>query len=136
MFVATTFWGIYFVDRELILPKAIDPYFPGWLNHLMHTNIVVFLLGELFTSYRKYPTRKQGLSTLAVVMVAYLVWIHVINHYTGKWVYPILEVLNFPLRLVFFAAMLVFLVVLYILGENLNNVIWRKQLKSANKKAW
>lgn len=128
MFVASTFWGIYFIDRELILPKAIDPYFPAWMNHLMHTNIVISLLAELFTSFRRYPTRQQGLSLLAIVMLGYLIWIHVLNSYTGQWVYPILEVLNFQLRLVFFIGMLVLLVILYIFGEKLNNIVWRKEL--------
>lgn len=133
MFVASTFWCLYFVDRELIFPRAIDPYFPAWLNHAMHTNIVIALLAEVFTAFRSYPTRKQGLSLLAVVMMCYLIWIHVINYYTGQWVYPILEVLNFQLRLVFFAAMLGFLLVLYISGEKLNNSIWKNEMKHLKK---
>lgn len=134
MFVASTFWGLYLIDRELILPKVIDPYFPVWLNHLMHTNIVIFLLIEMSTSFRRYPTRKQGIALLALVMVSYLIWIHIINHYTGHWVYPVLEVLNLPFRIVFFVIMLILLVVLYLLGEKLNNKLWSKTLtKSGNK---
>nr|XP_023029356.1 androgen-induced gene 1 protein-like [Leptinotarsa decemlineata] len=130
LFVALTFWGIYCIDRELILPKAIAPYFPDWLNHLMHTNIAIFILIELFISFRKYPTRKQGLRVLCIFMLIYLVWVHVINYYTGFWVYPILTVLNVPSRIVFFAVLLIFIVLLYIAGETLNNLVWRKQLKA------
>lgn len=134
MFVTLTFWGLYFIDRELIFPKAIDPYFPPWLNHIMHTNIAIFLLIEVFTSFRRYPTRKQGLTLLASVMLTYLVWIHVIQHYTGHWVYPILEVLNLPLRVLFFVAMLVLLTLLYISGETLNSIVWSKELRVVKKK--
>ncbi|KAF7265728.1 hypothetical protein GWI33_020811 [Rhynchophorus ferrugineus] len=71
MFVGVTFWGLYFIDRELIFPRSIDPYFPWWLNHLMHTNIMFFIILELFTSYRKYPSRKLGLSILTLFMLLF-----------------------------------------------------------------
>lgn len=130
MFVAVSFWGIYFVDRELILPKALDAYFPSWLNHLMHTNIVIVTVVELVTSFREYPTRKRGLTILGFVMASYLVWLHVIHYYTEVWVYPVLEVLSLPLRLVFFLSSLGLVFVLYVSGEFLNNIVWSKQLKA------
>ncbi|KAJ3646174.1 hypothetical protein Zmor_023772 [Zophobas morio] len=85
MFVGLTFWCIYFVDRELIFPRALDKFFPVWLNHAMHTNIMIFILIELYTSYRKYPSRKFGMSVLSVFMLIYLIWIHIIHAYSGAW---------------------------------------------------
>jgi len=128
MFVGLTFWGLYFIDRELVLPKAIDAYFPTWLNHCMHTNIMIFILAEMFTSCRQYPKRKTGLQVLSVFMITYLVWIHVIHSYTGMWVYPVLDVLNLPLRIVFFAVLLGLATGLYIVGEKLNYAIWKSKL--------
>ena len=63
-----------FVDRELVLPKALDPYFPWWLNHLMHTAIMVFTTLEMILAPRQYPTRSNGLTGLVVFNVIYLVW--------------------------------------------------------------
>lgn len=133
MFVGLTFWGLYAIDRELIFPKLIDQFFPTWLNHLMHTNIMVFSLLELLTSYRQYPSRKVGLPILIVFMLSYLVWIHYIHSYTNKWVYPILNVLNLPSRIVFFAMNFVVVVALYILGEKINNIWWEKKVKTSTK---
>ncbi|KAL7043016.1 hypothetical protein ACKWTF_001363 [Chironomus riparius] len=112
--VGITFWGLYAVDRELVFPKAIDAFFPNWLNHIMHTNIMIFIVLELFTSFRLYPSRKAGLAGLSIFMAAYLGWLHVIKYKSNIWVYPILEVLNLPQRLVFFALSLVFSIGLYI----------------------
>lgn len=128
MFVGSTFWALYAVDRELVFPKALDEYFPSWLNHVMHTNIMILISIELFTSFRKYPTRKLGMSILAVFMASYLVWIHVIHSYSNFWVYPVLDVLNFPMRLVFFASLLALVMFLYLVGEKLNNLIWEDTL--------
>lgn len=130
MFVGVTFWGLYLIDRELIFPRVLDAYFPSWLNHLMHTNIMIFSLLELITSYRKYPSRKVGLSILILFMATYLFWIHYIHSYTNTWVYPILDVLNMPARIVFFALGLVLSVSFYIVGEKINNVRWRRTTKS------
>jgi len=126
MFVGLTFWGLYFVDRELVLPKAIDPYFPWWLNHCMHTNIMVFVLIEMVMVRREYPSRRVGLSVLISFMLLYLVWVHVIFSMTGVWVYPVLDVLNLPMRLVFFGGLLSLAVVLYCVGEKLNTRLWGK----------
>ncbi|XP_046969681.1 androgen-induced gene 1 protein-like [Vanessa cardui] len=133
MFVGITFWGIYAVDRELILPKMMDEFFPTWLNHVMHSNIVIFTIIELATSFRMYPRRKVGLSVLTTFMLCYVVWIHVIYFKTGSWVYPILYVLNWPVRIFFYLFSLGLVFGLYTLGETLNRSIWSKEVESTVK---
>ncbi|XP_030242231.1 androgen-induced gene 1 protein isoform X3 [Drosophila navojoa] len=133
--VGITFWTLYAIDRELVFPKVLDPVFPSWLNHVLHTNIVVFIVLEMFTSYRAYPTRSKGLTGLAIFMGSYLVWIHIIKHYSNVWVYPVLEVLQLPQRILFFAAVLGFTFALYLLGEFINNVVWAKEVKLSLRKS-
>lgn len=133
LFVGITFWGIYAVDRELILPKIMDEFFPTWLNHVMHSNIVIFTVIELATSFRMYPRRKVGLSILTTFMLFYVIWIHVIYYKTGSWVYPILSVLNWPIRIFFYLFSLSLVFGLYTLGESLNKSIWAKEVESTVK---
>ncbi|XP_037911957.1 androgen-induced gene 1 protein-like isoform X1 [Hermetia illucens] len=135
MNVGISFWSLMAIDRELVFPKAFDAFFPGWLNHIMHTNIMIFIILELFISFRAYPKRRKGLLGLTVFMISYLIWIHVIKYYSGVWVYPVLDVLNFPLRLAFFVLILAITLSLYILGEFLNSRIWAKELKQLSKKS-
>ncbi|XP_043475174.1 androgen-induced gene 1 protein-like isoform X2 [Leptopilina heterotoma] len=137
MFVGVTFWSLMFVDRELVLPKALDPYFPSWLNHLMHTLIVVTTVTEMFIAPRQYPKRTQGLGGLLSFMLTYLVWMHVIYMKSGIWVYPVMEVLTVPLRIAFIVVLLLFTVILYFTGETFNHLIWgntRKTLTKVGKK--
>lgn len=138
MFVGTTFWGIYAVDRELILPRSLDKFFPLWLNHLMHTNIMIFSFLELISSFRMYPRRKLGLFILTAFMLAYVVWVHVIYYNTGNWVYPVLAVFNWPMRISFYVFSLFIIYGLYMLGERLNTSIWSSEVeqtvKSSKKK--
>lgn len=129
MFVGLTFWGLYAVDRELVFPKAIDPYFPTWLNHVMHTNIMVFILIEMFCTYSSYPSRKRGISVLISFMASYLVWMHIVYYKTGVWVYPVMEVLALPFRLCFFIGLLGLATILYVSGEKLNGKIWGQPFK-------
>ncbi|XP_054578127.1 androgen-induced gene 1 protein isoform X12 [Eptesicus fuscus] len=35
VFVVVVFWIIYAYDREMIYPKLLDNFIPGWLNHGM-----------------------------------------------------------------------------------------------------
>jgi len=131
--VGVTFWSLYAIDRELVFPKALDAFFPNWLNHIMHTNIMVFIVMELFTSFRNYPSRKAGLIGLSIFMAGYLGWVHVIKYKANIWVYPVLEVLNFYQRIIFFLLCLVFSVGLYVLGEFVNEQVWVKEIKQAAK---
>ncbi|XP_055917071.1 androgen-induced gene 1 protein-like isoform X1 [Eupeodes corollae] len=132
--VGISFWTLYAIDRELVFPKVLDAIFPGWLNHILHTNIVVFIVLEMFTSFRTYPKRINGLTGLIAFMLSYLIWVHVIKHFSGVWVYPVLEVLELPQRIVFFGAILVFTVFLYLFGETINKIVWAKELKLAQRK--
>lgn len=130
MFVGLTFWGLYMIDRELIFPRSIDPYFPAWLNHVMHTNIMVFIIIEMLITYRRYPPRKSGLTILASFLVVYLVWMHIVYMMTNVWVYPVMAVLNLPLRLCFFILLFALVTALYISGEYINDKIWSPRIVS------
>lgn len=134
MFVGLTFWGLYAIDRELVFPRSLDPFFPVWLNHVMHTNIMIFILIEMLTSFRVYPTQKKGLSVLIGFMLCYLVWMHVVYFKTDVWVYPVMAVLNTPLRICFFLVLLGLSVALYKLGDFLNHKIWKKQIRDVQGK--
>ncbi|XP_046144040.1 androgen-induced gene 1 protein-like isoform X2 [Osmia bicornis bicornis] len=132
MFVATIFWSTYAIDRELIFPKAFDPYVPWWLNHLMHTAIVVSILIEVIIAPRKYPKRLKGILGNQVFMLSYLIWMLIIFHKSGVWVYSIFHVLKLPTRTLFFITMLAYSMVLYVIGELLDNFIWGKTYVTEN----
>lgn len=103
----------------------------------MHTNIVVFIILEICTTFRQYPSRKAGLTGLTLFMLAYVIWVHIIYYASGLWVYPVLGVLDLPQRIAFFIVVLIFGLSFYFLGEYFNNKVWAtelKQLKSSGKK--
>lgn len=133
MYVGVTFWGLMAIDRELVFPKVLDEFFPTWLNHLMHTNIMIFIFLEMFLTYRPYPKRKRGILGMTLFLVTYLIWMHVIYFYSGLWVYPILQVLNWPLRIVFYLVSLVVGIGFYMLGEFSNNKLWSKQISQTKR---
>lgn len=106
----------------------------------MHTNIVIFILLDMAVTFRQYPSRKTGFTGLLIFNVAYLIWIHIIKYKSGRWVYPILEVLTFPQRIGFMVVVGIFGISFYFVGEYLNNKFWAKELKpiksSGKKHKW
>ncbi|XP_046672910.1 androgen-induced gene 1 protein-like isoform X2 [Homalodisca vitripennis] len=131
MFVGVTFWGLYAVDRDLVLPKAMDPYFPTWLNHIMHTNIMFFTALELFLTYRKYPSRSKGLLALIVFQLTYISWMHYVHYKSGFWVYNVFNVLNLPQRAAFIVACVLLACTFYFIGEKINSIVWDKPKNKA-----
>ncbi|XP_076653595.1 androgen-dependent TFPI-regulating protein isoform X2 [Halictus rubicundus] len=126
-FVALVFWTLMFIDRELVFPKVLDPYFPWWLNHLMHSMVLVSTVIEMIIAPRQYPRRLTGLSTTVIFDFIYLIWVNVIYYKSGIWVYPLLSLMSVPVRMLFMLSMMVFNGILYFVGEAIHNFVWGKK---------
>ncbi|XP_064597306.1 androgen-induced gene 1 protein-like isoform X2 [Liolophura sinensis] len=131
VFVVTTFWAIFYVDRELVFPRKLDGIIPPWLNHIMHTVPLPFLLLDKYMVYHEYPPRGKAMLTTIVFASVYQAWILWIAYYTNFWVYPVLEVLNNAQRCVFFLTLWAFLISIYLLGEGLSGFWWRYEKAKA-----
>ncbi|XP_039086820.1 androgen-induced gene 1 protein isoform X2 [Hyaena hyaena] len=154
VFVVAVFWTIYAYDREMIYPKLLDNFIPGWLNHGMvsptlrepqdpwrvgdvldpstswqHTTVLPFILIEMRTSHHAYPRRNSGLAAICTFSVGYILWVCWVHHVTGMWVYPFLEHIGPGARIVFFGFTTILMNFLYLLGEVLNSYIWDTQRK-------
>lgn len=68
------FWGLYSINRELIFPKKVEEILPGWVNHSLHTSILVYAVLELLTSYHKPSSKKSQLLAVTAVFVSYATW--------------------------------------------------------------
>lgn len=99
----------------------------SWLNHFIHTDILILIVIEMVILHRQYPKRKcfnlLGLSTL---IFCYMFWLHKIHDKTGYWVYPILATLNFVESVVFHAFNVAVALAFYFLGWFLNSRIWNE----------
>lgn len=133
--VGIMFWLLYSIDRELVFPKGLDAFFPWWLNNFVHTNIMAFILLEMIIVHHNYPCRFLGLAGLGVFMVAYLGWVHVVYFKANVWVYPVLAVLNWPQRIVFYIFTSAIPILFYYIGEYFNTAAWSsKRLGESTRK--
>jgi len=130
MFVSGSFWTLMAIDRELVFPKIIDTFYPSWLNHSMHSVILPFALISTYIVPRVYPARRTALRTVSLVMIGYIGWVFFIAFHTGYWVYPVLEVLNWPYRIAFITLCAAIGGILSIMGEQLHVAIWGKEART------
>lgn len=124
--VGVMFWSLFIIDRDLVAPKVWDAIFPIWLNHFIHTDIMIFIAIEMIIVYHHYPTIKNSLLGLIAFMLVYVGWEHIIYVNTGKWVYPVLASLNWAERIGFHMFNIAIPVGFYFLGRFLNNRFWNK----------
>lgn len=73
-YIFLSFWPLWFTDKNLVMPKHYDLYFPHWLNHVTHAHIFIFGLLEMITTYRQYTSRLTGLTIFIAFKLCYLVW--------------------------------------------------------------
>ncbi|XP_021947844.1 androgen-induced gene 1 protein isoform X2 [Folsomia candida] len=126
MFVSVIFWGIYAVDRELMFPKVLDSFYPTWLNHSTHTLPVVFILIESISVAIIYPKGIIGPLLTVSGICTYLLWICWVNHVSGVWAYPILQILNNYQRAAFMGGCAVAILACFFTGEFINKWRWGK----------
>jgi hypothetical protein len=127
------FWAMVSIDRELVFPKALDEFFPAWLDWMLHTNVSIFIIIDIIVCRHQYPKRSSSIRGLSVFMLSYLVLIYAVKINTGKWVYGIIGVLSAPQRIVFFGICGLVALGLYFLGEILNKILVGR--KTNEKKA-
>ncbi|XP_049739815.1 androgen-dependent TFPI-regulating protein [Elephas maximus indicus] len=133
-FVFLSFWALYLYDRELVYSKVLDNVFPKWLNHAVHTCIWPLSLIELFLRPHNYPSKKKGLSLLAVSALAYIGRVLWIYSETGTWVYPVFAKLS-PVGLAaFFSLSYLLIASIYLLGEKLNHWKWGDMVQMRRQK--
>lgn len=116
LIVSVTFWILYAIDREIILPVAIEKYYPVWLNHSTHTLVAILPLVEMLLGNYKRPSNKLGLSILNIFMISYLLLILYLALVDDLWVYPFLNLLNWPQRIAFFIVNFMFTSGCYFVG--------------------
>ncbi|XP_066151945.1 androgen-dependent TFPI-regulating protein-like isoform X1 [Euwallacea fornicatus] len=104
LLVVSMFWGIWMVDRELIFPIAIDEFYPSWLNHTMHTFIVLPVFIELWSQSGRPPLKhsikNRAFAIMATYCFIYQLMYFCIYFFHGIWLYPIYLVLSWPQRMV------------------------------------
>ncbi|XP_076999798.1 androgen-dependent TFPI-regulating protein [Tamandua tetradactyla] len=133
-FVFLSFWILFLYDRELVYPKVLDDIFPAWLNHAMHTSILLPALVELALRPHYYSSRKKGLTLLASGALAYISRVLWIYSETGTWVYPVFAKLS-PLELTaFFSLSYILSAGIYLFGEKLNQLKWGGLMQPLKKR--
>lgn len=129
------FWSLYLVDRSLVFPTVMDSFYPWWLNHVLHTNVFVLIVVEMFLSHHQYPSnRLHGLAGLGAFIGYYFAILLSVKYFADAWVYPILDVLDFHQRFGLFTISGLNLVCFYFLGEKVNNLIWRQNRSALEEK--
>ncbi|CAL8257917.1 unnamed protein product [Gadus morhua 'NCC'] len=124
LFVFSSFWSIYAVDRELVYPKVIDAIIPHWLNHAMHTIIVPLVLVQMYIQNHAYASRIKGATVMLFSGLLYMSWVLWVHHASGIWVYPFLKKLSLVTILLFFGICAGLQYLLYLLGEKISGRIW------------
>ena len=69
------FWGIFFINRDFIYPKAFEEIIPSWHNHLVHTlPLIGVLIESLMTEHFYEKSIIRAYLPTILFSSAYLLW--------------------------------------------------------------
>ena len=114
------FWGVYFIDRELIYPRVLEEFYPFWLNLVEHALILPVAVFNI-TRAPFDMSRPLSYGLGAVSSFAYFLWVMRIFEVSGRWVYPFLEAMGKDNVLyVFFPSTVVVVAIFQFIGWKIN----------------
>jgi hypothetical protein len=128
--VATIYWTLYAIDRELIAPKANAIFVPWYVKHFLHTGVAVCIIIESFILNHQYKGWRKEASVLVTSMVAYIGWINIVYIVTGFWVYPVLKTIGSIGRIGFYIGNIATSIFFYFIGFFLNKRFWSQRIPS------
>lgn len=102
---------------------------------MVHTNVALLAIMDMFTCFRKYPSRLAGITGNVAFMLLYIIWVHIVRYFSGQWVYPLLEILSWPMRYVMLGGLVALNLICYLLGESANQIFWGPEYKLLKEKA-
>lgn len=85
---------------------------------------MIFIVIEMFIVPINYPSRKLAMVGMGIIQAIYLGWIFCIKANANKWVYNVLDVLEWPQRIGFFVLSCSIPILLYFVGEFLCKLVW------------
>ncbi|KAF7263892.1 hypothetical protein GWI33_000951 [Rhynchophorus ferrugineus] len=124
-FVGAMFWIIFSINREYVFPQVLDEYIPSWINHAVHTNIMIFTAVETLMVRQQMPDVKKA-------------FYYVIFFINGRWIYLLYYALSWPERLGVMLLNYIMTLAIFFIGvyiENYKSKLGKEKkcLNDANK---
>ncbi|XP_069692278.1 androgen-induced gene 1 protein-like isoform X2 [Periplaneta americana] len=124
----------YWVLDSLLDPALLEDthvlqdYVPRWIDHNLHTSVLLFSLAELLLCYRPYPRwASLGQVRSTVVVLAYTSWVILAVLIGSAWPYTFLKYMTMTEKLGYLMANCALAAWSYSLGEYINTIIWGKR---------
>ena len=133
--VTTSFWGLYFADRSLVIPKEAVGMYPLWKNHILHTLPTVAVIVENLLIDHKRREKKGGVLVYLLFVLSYLGYVHFIGYFRNDWVYPILARMNDLQRFGFLLLNVSSGLFFYYLGGLMYDIVWSNRITSLPTKS-
>lgn len=124
------FWSLKFLDSDMIYPVPKENYikFPLWYDIVLHINVAILPFIDMLLAKHEYPDQLYCIILLLVMLTCYLIYLLIINRFTGKWVYGILEKCDAVGRFILFGVVGAVAIMFYFFGEMCND--FAKKMKS------
>ncbi|KAK6112040.1 FAR-17a/AIG1-like family protein [Brugia pahangi] len=118
------FWSLYALEPTLVIPKWAEELIPPFMNHITHTAPLPFILVDTLLTCHRAPSRKIGSIIIIALVIFYFSIIFGVRYFDGYWLYPFMEYLSVLAFTIMFFISLIFLWLIYILGDTMNVMLW------------
>ncbi|XP_046399910.1 androgen-dependent TFPI-regulating protein-like [Ischnura elegans] len=115
---------------SVIYPVDLDLVVPRWMNHVIHTNILVLIILEVILCPHDYSPRSESFPRMCVVPVSYIICLLTTIAIRGTWPYPLLGMIGHLGRFLFFPFSFLVVWLSSLAGERINAKLWGESSNS------
>ena len=117
IFVSTTFWFLFVIDRDMICPKAVEEFEPQWKNRVIHTLPLISVVLDIHLIDHKSGQNDKELFLLCTAILMYMVTFLYLGFYKNDWVYPFVSEMSLLAKIMFIFWCYTMGIVYYYLGR-------------------
>ncbi|XP_049882870.1 androgen-dependent TFPI-regulating protein-like [Pectinophora gossypiella] len=114
LLVASVFWTLFTLDRNLMFPAILDQVLTRTSNHIIHTAIIPVVLWEIVFQPRCAPASHfRNLAHLTFHSLLYFSVLFYTYYVDGTWIYPVFKRIEGTIYLPLFIILLYVLLLFY-----------------------
>lgn len=100
---ASTFWTLYFIDKKMIVSKkSLEPGCETYILTELSIHLFPIILSFLEQIDVRLTKSNAYYGLFAIIVVLYATLTYILNAIVGKFLYPFLENISTPKRMLFF----------------------------------
>ncbi|XP_014262342.1 uncharacterized protein LOC106674239 [Cimex lectularius] len=125
-FNCIAYWALSLKSADLLVKSE----YPLWLRHTLYTMVPIILFFDVISCKGDSVNVIIAMCMLGISSFLFLIWLHLIYHFTGVWAISFLKNLTLPQKLASYVFFVLVEYAFFLVGKLFNDLLWDEEFVS------